>query len=151
LRAQPTARCECGSYGCLAAVASGTALARRLTALGTSTRSGAELVERIRAGHIDAIHLAREAGRLVGEVLATVVCVVNPGVLLMEGEWAQTHFVTGVREVLYQTALPRATRRLEVSTSELGAQAAVLGAHAMVLEQVYAPSAVDAQLAGGVG
>jgi predicted NBD/HSP70 family sugar kinase len=150
LRAHPNARCECGSYGCLAAVASGTALARRLTALGTPTRSGPELVDRIRTGHTDAVHLARDAGRLVGEVLATVVCLLNPGVLLIAGELAQTHFVTGVREVLYQTALPRATRHLEVSTSQLGAQAVVAGAHAMVLEQVYSPGAVDAQLAGGV-
>jgi predicted NBD/HSP70 family sugar kinase len=58
----PEARCECGLYGCLSAVASGLALAQRLTSGGTPTQSGPELVERIRVGHGEAVHLAREAG-----------------------------------------------------------------------------------------
>jgi predicted NBD/HSP70 family sugar kinase len=150
----PQARCECGLYGCLAAVASGLALAQRLTAGGTRTSSGPELIERIRSGHGEAVHLARAAGKLVGEVLATVVCLLNPGVLVIAGDLADIHFVTGVREVLYQLAPPRSTRHLEVTTSKLGAQAAVVGAYAMVVEQVYGPAAVDAQLnaaAAGAG
>ena len=141
------ARCECGLYGCLAAVASGLALAQQLTAAGTPTSSGAELVERIRSGHAEAVHLARTAGKLVGEVLSTVVCMVNPAVLVIAGDLADIHFVTGVREVLYQSALPRSTRHLEVSASRLGAHSAVLGGYAMVVDQVYAPAAVDAELA----
>jgi predicted NBD/HSP70 family sugar kinase len=141
------ARCECGLDGCLAAVASGLALAHRLTAAGTPTSSGAELVERIRSGHAEAVHLAREAGKLVGEVLSTVVCMVNPAVLVIAGDLADIHFVTGVREVLYQRALPRSTRHLEVSASRLGARSAVIGGYAMVVDQVYAPAAVDAELA----
>ena len=136
----PDARCQCGLYGCLAAVASGLALAQRLTAAGTPTSSGPELIERIRSGHGEAVHLARSAGKLVGEVLATVVCLLNPGVLVIAGDLADTHFVTGVREVLYQLALPRSTRHLEVATSRLGPQAAVAGGHAMVIEQVYSPA-----------
>ncbi|MBQ0906915.1 ROK family transcriptional regulator [Micromonospora sp. U21] len=142
----PQARCQCGLYGCLAAVASGLALAQRLTADGTPTSSGAELIERIRSGHAEAVHLARTAGKLVGEVLATVVCLLNPGVLVIAGDLADLHFVTGVREMLYQSALPRSTRRLEVTTSQLGDRAVLTGAHAMVIEQVYASETVDAAL-----
>jgi predicted NBD/HSP70 family sugar kinase len=141
------ARCMCGSDGCLAAVASGSALANRLTAMGTPTPSSRDLLDRITAGHPDAGALAREAGRLVGEVLATIVCMLNPGVLLIAGDLAETHFVTGVRETLYQRALPRATRHLQVSIAQLGGLAGVVGAHAMVVESVYAPHAVDARLA----
>jgi predicted NBD/HSP70 family sugar kinase len=141
------ARCMCGSDGCLAAVASGSALANRLTAMGTPTPSSRDLLDRITAGHPDAGALAREAGRLVGEVLATIVCMLNPGVLLIAGDLAETHFVTGVRETLYQRALPRATRHLQVSIAQLGGIAGVVGAHAMVVESVYAPHAVDARLA----
>lgn len=141
------ARCMCGSFGCLAAVASGSALAQRLTAMGAPTSSSRELLERITAGHPDASELAREAGRLVGEVLATTVCVLNPGVLLIAGDLAETHFVTGVREMLYQRALPRATRHLQVSIAQLGGLAGVIGAQAMVVDSVYAPHAIDARLA----
>ena len=143
----PEARCECGLYGCLAAVASGLVLAQRLTAAGTPTSSGGELIERIRSGHAEAVHLARTAGKLVGDVLATVVCLLNPAVLVIAGDLADIHFVTGVREALYQSALPRSTRHLEVTTSRLGPQSAVAGGHAMVVDQVYAPTAVDAELA----
>ena len=79
-----------------------------------------------------------------------MVCLLNPGVLVIAGDLADIHFVTGVREVLYQLALPRSTRHLEVATSRLGPQSAVAGGHAMVIEQVYAPAAVDAALAAAV-
>jgi predicted NBD/HSP70 family sugar kinase len=139
--------CMCGSHGCLAAVASGGALARRLTAEGVPTGSSRELVERIGAGAPAAARLARQAGQLVGEVLATVVCLLNPGVLMIAGDLTETHFVTGVREILYGRALPRATRHLQVVSSTLGAFAGVQGAHAMVVQNVFDPSAVDATLA----
>lgn len=141
------ARCMCGSYGCLAAVASGSALAQRLTADGIPTASSRELLDRLNAGHPEATALARDAGRLVGEVLATMVCVLNPGVLVIAGDLAVTHFVTGVRESLYQRALPRATRHLEVTTGSLGNHAGIIGAHAMVVESLYAPDAVNQRLA----
>ena len=139
-------RCMCGSHGCLAAAASGSALAARLTALGVPTGSSRELVERIVSGHPEAARLAREAGQLVGEVLATVVCLLNPGVLVISGDLAETHFLTGVREVLYGRALPRATRHLHVVAGGLGEQAGTMGAHAMVVDTVYDPAAVDAAL-----
>lgn len=144
-------RCLCGSHGCLAAVASGSALADRLTELGVPTGSSRELLDRIVAGHPEACRLARAAGQLVGEVLATVVCLLNPGVLVIAGDLAETNFVTGVRETLYRIALPRATRHLTVTISRLGERAGVVGAHAMVVGAVYAPDAVDAHLDQATG
>jgi predicted NBD/HSP70 family sugar kinase len=136
----------CGAQGCLAAVASGGALAHRLTALGVPTADSRELVSRIAVGNPDATRLAREAGQLVGEVLTTVVCLINPEVLVIAGDLAETHFLTGVREVLYRRALPRATRHLQVTTGQLGERASVRGAHAMIVDTVYAPAAVDTRL-----
>ncbi|GAB3160500.1 ROK family protein [Amycolatopsis stemonae] len=139
------ARCACGSFGCLAAVAGGGALAARLTELGLPTTSGSGVRERLVAGEPEAVRLAEAAGRQVGEVLATLVCVVNPGVLVVAGDLAEPHFVAGVREVLYRRALPRATRNLRV---EIGGRGEALGgAVAMVVEAVFAPAAVDRRLA----
>jgi predicted NBD/HSP70 family sugar kinase len=142
------ARCMCGSVGCLAAVASGGALAARLTELGLPTASGSGVRDRIEAGDPVAIGLVRVAGRQVGEVLATVVCVVNPEVLVIAGDLAGPQFVAGVKEVLYQRALPRVTQRLRIENVLRGDGAAVSGASAMVVETVFAPSAVDRRLAG---
>ncbi|MEU5262525.1 ROK family protein [Amycolatopsis sp. NPDC021455] len=141
----PEARCACGSLGCLAAVASGGALAARLTEQGLPTTSGSGVRDRILAGEPAAVRLAEFAGRQVGEVLATLVCVVNPGVLVVAGDLAEPHFVAGVREVLYRRALPRATQGLRVEIGGRGE--AIGGAVTMVVESVFAPAAVDRRLA----
>ncbi|SFW91945.1 ROK family transcriptional regulator [Amycolatopsis australiensis] len=146
LPGHPDARCLCGSAGCLAAVAGGGALAARLTELGLPTTSGSGVRKRILAGEPAAVRLAEAAGRQVGEVLATLVCVVNPGVVVLAGDLAEPHFGAGVREELYRRALPRATRNLRV---EIGGRGEALGgAVAMVVETVFAPAEVDRRLAG---
>ncbi|MGW7263670.1 ROK family protein [Streptomyces sp. NPDC054842] len=141
------ALCRCGSYGCLAALASGGAVARRLTEAGVPAASGSDVRDLLAAGHPEAVALARDAGRHVGEVLATVVTLLNPGVLMIAGDLAGTHFLTGVRELLYQRALPRSTARLEVVTSRLGDRAGLIGAGAMVVEHLYAPERAEERLA----
>jgi predicted NBD/HSP70 family sugar kinase len=141
------ALCMCGSYGCLAAVASGRAIAAQLSRAGTPAASGSDVRRHLAAGHPDAVRLAREAGQQVGEVLVTVVALLNPGVLVLAGDLAGTPFLAGVRELLYQRAMPRSTAHLHVVTSQLGDHAAVQGAAAMVVEHLYAPDRADARLA----
>ncbi|WP_208614197.1 ROK family protein [Streptomyces yokosukanensis] len=146
IRVGADALCRCGSYGCLAAVASGGAVARRLAESGVPAASGADVGDLLAAGHPEAAALAREAGRQVGDVLATVVTLLNPGVLMIAGDLAGTPFLTGVRELLYQRALPRSTAHLDVVTSRLGERAALIGAGALVVEHLYAPERVEERL-----
>ncbi|MFF0381529.1 ROK family protein [Streptomyces sp. NPDC004286] len=147
IRVGTEALCRCGSYGCLAAVASGGAVARRLTEAGVPAASGSDVRELLAAGHPEAAALARDAGRQVGDVLATVVTLLNPGVLMIAGDLAGTPFLTGVRELLYQRALPRSTAHLDVVTARLGERAGLIGAGAMVVEHLYAPERVEERLA----
>ncbi|MFR9674709.1 ROK family protein [Streptomyces sp. TR06-5] len=140
------ALCMCGSHGCLAAVASGRALAGQLTAAGVPTASVAEAGAHLAAGRPQAVRLAREAGRRLGEVLVTVVTVLNPGVLMIAGELAGAPFLAGVRELLYRRAMPRTTAHLDVVTPRLGERAGLLGAAAMVVEHLYAPDRADVRL-----
>ncbi|MGV9354397.1 ROK family protein [Streptomyces misionensis] len=146
IRVGTDALCRCGSYGCLAAVASGGAVARRLAASGVPAASGSDVRELLAAGHPEAAALAREAGRRAGDVLATVVTLLNPGVLMIAGDLAGTPFLTGVRELLYQRALPRSTAHLDVVTSRLGERAGLIGAGALVVEHLYAPERVEERL-----
>ncbi|MBP2048523.1 putative NBD/HSP70 family sugar kinase [Streptomyces griseochromogenes] len=146
IRVGAKALCRCGSYGCLAAVASGGAVARRLVEAGVPAASGSDVRDLLAAGHPEAAALAREAGRTVGDVLATVVTLLNPGVLMIAGDLAGTPFLTGVRELLYQRALPRSTAHLEVVTSRLGERAGLIGAGALVVEHLYAPERVEERL-----
>ncbi|MFI9172792.1 ROK family protein [Streptomyces lincolnensis] len=147
IRVGADALCRCGSRGCLAAVASGGAVARRLAETGVPAASGSDVRDLLAAGDPEAAALAREAGRQVGDVLATVVTLLNPGVLMIAGDLAGTPFLTGVRELLYQRALPRSTAHLDVVTSRLGERAGLVGAGALVVEYLYAPERVEERLA----
>jgi predicted NBD/HSP70 family sugar kinase len=157
LHDRPDALCMCGSHGCLAAVASGGALADQLSKLGIDTASGSGSgsgsdVKRLLAeGHPDAIRLAREAGRRAGEVLVTVVTLLNPGVLMLAGDLSGVPFMTGVRELLYQRAMPRTTANLQIVTSRLGDHSGLIGAAAMVVDFLYSPARADARLHAHAG
>ncbi|MFI6656007.1 ROK family protein [Streptomyces sp. NPDC050523] len=146
IRVGAEALCRCGSRGCLAAVASGGAVARRLRDAGVPAASGADVRDLLAAGHPEAVGLAREAGRQVGDVLATVVTLLNPGVLMIAGDLAGTPFLTGVRELLYRRALARSTAHLDVVTSKLGERAGLVGAGALVVEYLYAPERAEERL-----
>jgi predicted NBD/HSP70 family sugar kinase len=140
--------CACGAVGCLAAVASGDALARRLGSMGKDVARVEDVRRLVHEGDPDAIAAVRTAGRLAGEVLTTVVSVLNPEILVLAGEMAHTneYFVTGMRELIYQRSLPRATRRLRVVSTKLGDRASVVGMTELVVDEVFAPDAVDARL-----
>ena len=142
-------RCACGAIGCLAAVASGGALVKQLAALGKDVAHVSDVRRLVQQGDADAVAAVRKAGQLAGEVITTVVSVLNPEILVLAGDMAYTneHFVTGLRELIYQRSLPRATRNLRVVSTRLGALASLVGMRELVLDEVLAPAAVDARLA----
>lgn len=141
--------CVCGARGCLAASASGRALARMLREQGEDVRDSRMVVELALTGHAEATRLVREAGLMIGDVLATAVSLLNPRILALGGDLPQVqdHFVGAVRERLYQRTQPQAARGLRVVASALGDRAGVLGAARLALEDVLSPEAVDRSLA----
>ena len=142
------ARCQCGMQGCLAAVASGRAVASELTALGFPAHSGREVRELLAAGNADAARLTQQAGRRIGEVMATVVCLLNPEVVLIGGALASAPLLAGIRETLYRLALPRATRHMALQLGALGEDAAIVGLTRLVVDHEFSSSAVNAKLRG---
>lgn len=138
--------CQCGAHGCLAAGASGRAVAQSLSLLGKSALSASDVGAYLAAGDPDAARLTQEAGRAIGEVVAMVVSLLNPGEVVLGGMLASAPLLTGVRETLYPRSLPRATRHLTVSLSTLGQQAATVGLAALVVDREYSAAAVDATL-----
>ena len=142
--------CSCGSRGCLAAVAGGAALARELTASDPSVRDASDVARLALAGHPEAVRLTRRAGRTLGEVLAVVVSVVNPGSLIISGSLAQAgeHLVGEIREGVFRGVQYRSTRGLHIGEGLLGARAGVVGAASLVIDRVFSPEIVDARIAG---
>lgn len=140
--------CACGNTGCIEAVASGSALAGRLRALGHDTANARDVVAAVQNGNADAIRLVREAGRLLGEVLAHAVNLLNPSVLVIGGELAQAeqHLFAGIREAIYRRSSVLATGQLQIVPTRLGGRAGVIGAAAIVLDQRLSPEAVNRRL-----
>jgi len=141
--------CRCGNTGCLEAVAGGGALATRLRESGLEASNAWDVVRLVRSGDPTAINLARQAGREVGEVLASLVNFFNPGVIVIGGELADAgeHLLAGVRERIYIRSLPLATANLQIRVSDLGESVGVIGAAVMVIEDALSPAAVDRSLA----
>jgi predicted NBD/HSP70 family sugar kinase len=144
------AGCRCGNSACLEAVAGGAALARRLTDFGFEVATGSEVVELVMSGNIQALRLVREAGRVVGEVLAGLVNFFNPEVIVIGGVLSAVHdhLLAGVREVIYRRSLPLATHHLEIAPSRTGADAAALGAGILAINHYLSPGHIDRVLAG---
>jgi predicted NBD/HSP70 family sugar kinase len=141
--------CACGNRGCLEAIAGGPALAQQLTAAGQPARTVHDVAARLRAGDRTALSLVRQAGRDVGDVLASIVDFLDPAVIVFGGELADAsdELVAGVREVVYQRSLPFVTRDLAIVHSADGSRAGVVGAAVLAIEHVLAPAAIDAELA----
>jgi predicted NBD/HSP70 family sugar kinase len=142
---RPDARCRCGNLGCVEAIAGGAALARELREVGLEATNSRDVVQLVRAGNPDASRLVREAGRVLGEVLAAAVNLLNPSVVVIGGDLAQAHeqLMAGVREVVYQRSLPLATRHLEIVRSTLDERAGITGAAALAIEHILAPTRID--------
>ena len=142
-------RCRCGNTGCLEALAAGPALAQRLRERGLSVDGPTEVVERVRAGDLDAIEVVRQGGREIGSVLASCVSLLNPSIIVIGGRMAAVgeHLLAGVREVVYRRAAPLAAHNLQIVTSSTASRAGVLGAAAMVIDSVLSADSIDRELA----
>jgi glucokinase len=140
--------CRCGNYGCLEALASGPALAADLSAAGTPAETGEDVLALARKGNIPALQAMRQAGRDVGDVLASCVNLLNPSVIVIGGglSSAGEYLMAGVREVVYRRSPPLATAQLRIVQSRAGDQAGVLGASRMVIDHVLAPAFVESLL-----
>jgi glucokinase len=137
--------CRCGNEGCLEAIAAGPALARALREAGVDADNGQDVVDLVRRGHPLAGQAVRQAGRDLGEVVATLVNVINPSAIVIGGSLADAgeSLIAGIREVVYQRSLPLATQHLRIIPSRAGERAGVIGAAALAIGHVLAPESID--------
>lgn len=145
----PVPLCRCGNAGCLEAYAAGWAIGKQLQGDGQRRHSLADITQLARLGDRNVVGLLQASGRFVGEALAQAVSLLNPSLVVVGGALAdcQDHLLAGVRETIYRRSLPLATRNLQIVNSRLGELAALHGAAALVRDLVYAPAAVDRELA----
>lgn len=139
-------RCSCGNRGCLEALASGTAIARRAREISVE-RPGSELgrlaAERpltgedvsmlARAGDSAAAAVLREAGMWLGVGIAGFVNIFNPEVVAIGGGAAEAGdlILEPARREVYLRARSPSRDAVEVREASLGPDAGVLGAAAL--------------------
>ncbi|WP_165358449.1 ROK family protein, partial [Haloactinopolyspora alba] len=146
--------CACGNTGCLEAFFGGAALARDALAAARSGRSpalaalveqkgeltAADVAAAVAQGDPYAVQLIRDGGHRVGWVLASLVSFFNPGLIVIGGRVARLGhpLLAEIRGVVYRRSLPLATGNLPVVLSEMGDDAGVVGAAALISDVVYA-------------
>lgn len=136
--------CACGAQGCLASAASGRAVIRNLASQGLKVSSNQDVLDLLEVNNPQAVEEVSKAGRLIGEVAATVVALINPDVLVLGGDIGKTEYLRhALHERLLQLTQPLATRQLEVKSSSLGDRAGIFGCVELVKSKVFSAEAID--------
>lgn len=142
--------CSCGNVGCIEAVASAEAITRQLrVAKGDAALTQVDLEHLVRAGDAVATRLVRDAATVLGEVIASLVHFYNPARIVIGGPLtaASDDILAGVRSVVYQRALPLATRNLTLAHSALGETSGIVGGTILGIEHLLSPDGI-ATMAG---
>jgi predicted NBD/HSP70 family sugar kinase len=122
--------CRCGNRGCLETLVSPVAIARLLEHSRGEPVSPAQLIELVNAGDRGAQRAVADAGRIIGVTLAATINLLNPSVVVIGGELADTGSVllNPIRKAIDERAVSPAAAAVRVITGELGDRAEVLGA-----------------------
>lgn len=131
--------CRCGGRGCLETVVSIDIVKRQIAHIltpGAPHDSGLPAWEIIRAEPA-AARLLADAGRVIGQVLASVCQVINPAAIVLGGHLGALGgepFRRGVEEAVARYAQPSTAASVSVRTAALDNRSELMGAIAMSLQ-----------------
>ncbi|HLE28186.1 MAG TPA: ROK family transcriptional regulator [Anaerolineales bacterium] len=144
--------CKCGNYGCLEAMAGGRAIAQRAqmvvkagqrTAL-ANLPPGHEITARdvalaAQAGDAISQQLLGDAGRHIGSALASLINLLNPGLILIGGGVAEAgEFILGpVQEAVQQRSLRASLQATRIAQAALGRHSVSMGAVSLALSMAF--------------
>jgi glucokinase-like ROK family protein len=144
-------RCHCGNLGCVEAMAAGPAITRMAVQAAEAGESEAladclrtqgrieavDVGQASRAGDAAANAIVQRAGSLIGQMLASIVNFFNPSHVFIGGGITRIGplFLAAVRQSVYQRSLALSTRHLEIQYTPLGAQAGLIGAGVLAMQE----------------
>ena len=144
-------RCHCGNLGCVEAMAAGPAITRMAVQAAEAGESAAlaeclrvqgrieavDVGQASRAGDAAANAIVQRAGSLIGQMLASIVNFFNPSHVFIGGGITRIGplFLAAVRQSVYQRSLALSTRHLEIQYTPLGAQAGLIGAGVLAMQE----------------
>jgi predicted NBD/HSP70 family sugar kinase len=138
--------CRCGNRGCLEAIASPVAVAGLLEGSLGQPVSVKRMLELVAAGDRGARRAVSESGEAVGRAAAALVNILNPELVVVGGDLAQTGEVLlqPIAAGIERHSVAPAVASVRVCAGLLGERAEVLGAAALVLSK--SPRALVRQL-----
>jgi predicted NBD/HSP70 family sugar kinase len=144
--------CSCGKRGCLETDASLLVLAERAIAdirngrisslqhslKEPSEQAGDAIMKAANKGDQYAIELISDAGYAIGKGLAVLIHIINPEVIVLSGRGAVVGKILTptIQQAIHKYAIPRLAESTELRISELGINAELVGAAALVMEYV---------------
>lgn len=128
--------CRCGSRGCLETVVSLPRLVGALAPVTSDDLTPDALGALVADGHPGAVRIVTDAGRTVGRVVATLVTVLNPGLVVLGGSVAPVNELLAacIRAAVVEWATPAAAARVRVRASRRADRGEVEGALALASE-----------------
>jgi predicted NBD/HSP70 family sugar kinase len=134
--------CGCGNRGCITMYVGASALAgeARRTFLAGEPASVAEIVRRARMGDARAIPIVDRAGENLGQVIASLLNLLNPRVVVLGGEITSVGdlLLDSLRAAVRKRTLAHVFAQTRIVTSTLGERTVAVGAATLVLEKALA-------------
>lgn len=144
--------CTCGNYGCLEAMAGGRAIAQRaqlaikagqrtsLTSIyATRELNARDVAEAARNGDTVSQQLLGDAGRHIGSALASLINLLNPGLVIIGGKVGQSGDVilNPIRSAVRDHTMKPAFQAARIEVAALKSRSTVMGAIAFALSQTF--------------
>lgn len=139
-------RCECGNYGCLQTFATGEAIAKlankRLSEKIHQPVTGELIYELAIAGNEDCINVLQETGKRIGVGLTNLIHIINPEKIVLGGAVTKSsQFILPViQNFIAEHALTSQAKQTEVTITNLGDDATIIGAVSLLLVDLFAPN-----------
>lgn len=146
--------CECGKRGCLETIASGKGLvylateqieAQKDSPLAKIIASQEKelvpksIIEAANQGDQFAISIISQVGLELGKGIAILIQLLNPELIILGGRVAEAnqYLLTPIQQSLNHYCMPRLREQVEITVSELGPNANILGAVAIAIENIF--------------
>jgi N-acetylglucosamine repressor len=128
--------CECGNPGCLQTFVSGPAIAKR-----ANRKTGEEVFQLATSGDQDAIEVLGETGLILGIGLTNLIHIINPELVVIGGGVSKSSafILPTILSTIEKRALTMKAKRTRIVISELGDDATLLGAVALLLVELFEP------------
>ena len=137
--------CECGNRGCLQTFATGAAIAKQAKEFLSENEaaiSGEQVYKLALEGHKDCIRILEELGETIGVALTNLIHIINPEKIVLGGGVTNSEqfIMPTIRKTVDKWSLTPDAKRTDIVVSTFGDDATIIGAVALLLEDIFAPN-----------